>query len=83
VPAAYLLGGAILTAASLAAIGYGRTHAQVLDISRPQVAASRHEGLDRTARGALSSPSGHGPGHSPPATAPWPRPRTGRGTGRG
>jgi len=52
VPAAYLLGGAILTAASLAAIGYGRTHAQVLDISRPQVAAPRREGLDRTARGA-------------------------------
>ncbi len=52
VPAAYLLGGAILTAASLAAIGYGRTHAQVLDISRPQVAASRREGLDRAARDA-------------------------------
>jgi predicted MFS family arabinose efflux permease len=52
VPAAYLAGGAILTAASLAAIGYGRTHAQVLDISRPQLAASRREGLDRTARGA-------------------------------
>jgi MFS family permease len=53
VSAAYLLGGAILTAASLAAIGYGRTHAQVLDISRPQVAGqSRREGLDRTARGA-------------------------------
>jgi predicted MFS family arabinose efflux permease len=52
VPAAYLLGGAILTAASLAAIGYARTHAQVLDISRPQVAASRLEGLDRAARDA-------------------------------
>jgi predicted MFS family arabinose efflux permease len=52
VPAAYLLGGAILTAASLAAIGYGRAHAQVLDISRPQVAAPGHEGLGQTARGA-------------------------------
>jgi predicted MFS family arabinose efflux permease len=52
VPAAYLLGGAVLTVASLVAIGYGRTHAQVLEISRPQFAASRREGLDRTARGA-------------------------------
>jgi hypothetical protein len=52
VPAAYLLGGAILTAAGLAAIGYARTHAQVLDISRPQVTARRREDLDRTARDA-------------------------------
>jgi predicted MFS family arabinose efflux permease len=52
VPAAYLLGGAILTAGGLAAIGYARTHAQVLDISRPQVTAPRREDLDRTARDA-------------------------------
>ena len=52
VPAAYLLGGAILTAAGLAAIGYARTHAQVLDISRPRVTAPRREDLDRTARDA-------------------------------
>ena len=43
VPAAYLLGGAILTVAALAAIGYGRTHPQVLDISRPHVAAPTAE----------------------------------------
>jgi Major Facilitator Superfamily len=43
VPAAYLLGGAILTVAALAAIGYGRTHTQVLDISRPHVAAPTAE----------------------------------------
>ena len=52
VPAAYLLGGAVLTAASLAAIGYARTHAQVLDIGRPQVLAPRPGDLDRTARDA-------------------------------
>jgi hypothetical protein len=34
VPAAYLLGGALLTVATLAAIGYGRTHARALDIRR-------------------------------------------------
>jgi MFS family permease len=51
-PAAYLLGGAILTAVGLAAIGYARTHARVLDISRPPAAASRREGLDRTVRDA-------------------------------
>jgi hypothetical protein len=52
VPAAYLLGGAILTATGLAAIGYSRTHAQVLDLSRPQVAVRRPGDLDRTARDA-------------------------------
>lgn len=51
VPAAYLLGGAVLTAASLAAIGYGRTHAQALDISRPQVGSGREQ-LNRATREA-------------------------------
>jgi predicted MFS family arabinose efflux permease len=49
VPAAYLAGGALLTVASLAAIGYGRTHAQVLDISRPHAATP--------AQGALKPPA--------------------------
>jgi predicted MFS family arabinose efflux permease len=52
VPAAYLLGGAVLTVAGLVAIGYSRTHPQVLDISRPQVAARGPGDLDRTARDA-------------------------------
>jgi hypothetical protein len=50
VPAAYLAGGALLTVASLAAIGYGRTHAQALDISRPRVGAPAPETLKRSAR---------------------------------
>ena len=37
VPAAYLLGGALLTVTALAAIGYGRTHTRALDLSRPHV----------------------------------------------
>jgi hypothetical protein len=41
VPAAYLLAGAMMTLVGLAAIGYGRTHAHALDISRPHTAASR------------------------------------------
>jgi hypothetical protein len=45
VPAAYLLGGAILTVVALAAIGYGRTHTQALDISRPHVATPTAEPL--------------------------------------
>jgi MFS family permease len=52
VPAAYLLGGAILTAAALAAIGYGRTHPQVLDISRPRAAPPTPKGLKPPAREA-------------------------------
>jgi predicted MFS family arabinose efflux permease len=52
VPAAYLLGGVILTAVGLAAIGYGRTHAEVLDISRPHAGAPRAGSLNRTARDA-------------------------------
>ena len=52
VPAAYLLAGAMLTAAGLAAIGYGRGHAQALDISRPVVAAPRPEESDRSAQDA-------------------------------
>ncbi len=52
VSAAYLLAGAMLTAAGLAAIGYGRAHAQALDISRPQVAAPRPGEPDRSAQEA-------------------------------
>ncbi|MGC1285543.1 MAG: MFS transporter [Streptosporangiaceae bacterium] len=52
VPAAYLLGGAILTAAALAAIGYGRTHPQALDISRPRAVVSAPETLKPPAREA-------------------------------
>jgi predicted MFS family arabinose efflux permease len=52
VPVAYLLGGAILTASGLAAIAYGRTHAEVLEISRPHVGALRAGDLNRTARDA-------------------------------
>jgi predicted MFS family arabinose efflux permease len=52
VPAAYLLGGAILTVTALAAIGYGRTHPQALDISRPAVATPTAEALKPPARGA-------------------------------
>jgi MFS family permease len=52
VPAAYLLGGAILTVAALAAIGYGRTHTQALDISRPHIAAPTAEDLEPPAREA-------------------------------
>jgi MFS family permease len=47
VPAAYLCAGAMLTAAGLAALGYGRAHPQALDLSRPQAAAAdpaRREG---------------------------------------
>jgi MFS family permease len=50
VPAAYLAGGAILTVAALAGLGYGRTHVHSLDISRPQLAPSP-EPLDRPTRG--------------------------------
>jgi hypothetical protein len=39
VPAAYLLGGALLTLTALGAIGYGRTHTRALDISRPPAGA--------------------------------------------
>jgi hypothetical protein len=52
VPAAYLLGGAILTVAALASIGYGRTHPQALDISRPRVVVSAPETLNPPAREA-------------------------------
>jgi MFS family permease len=52
VPAAYLLGGALLTVAALAAIGYGRTHPRALDISRPSIATSAREPLKPPARGA-------------------------------
>jgi predicted MFS family arabinose efflux permease len=52
VSAAYLLAGVMLTAAGLAAIGYGRTHMQALDISRPQVDAPAPEGSDRSAQDA-------------------------------
>jgi hypothetical protein len=44
VPAAYLLGGALVTVAALAAIGYGRTHTRALDISRPHIGAPAAEG---------------------------------------
>jgi len=52
VPAAYLLGGAVLTLAALAAIGYGRTHPHALDISRPSVVVSAPETLNPPAREA-------------------------------
>jgi MFS family permease len=52
VPAAYLLGGAILTVVALAAIGYGRTHTQALDISRPHVATPTAEPLKPPVREA-------------------------------
>jgi hypothetical protein len=52
VPAAYLLGGAVLTVAALASIGYGRTHPQALDLSRPRVVASAPETLKPPAREA-------------------------------
>jgi MFS family permease len=55
VPAAYLCAGAMLTAAGLAAIGYGRAHPQALDISRPQAAAprpARPEGSGRATQDA-------------------------------
>lgn len=54
VPAAYLLGGVLLTVAALAGIGYGRTHAQALDISRPRVATPTADALKPPARGLLS-----------------------------
>ncbi len=47
VPAAYLLGGAVLTVAALAAIGYGRTHTQALDIRRPHAAVPAAERRER------------------------------------
>jgi hypothetical protein len=50
VPAAYLLAGGMLTVAGLAAIGYGRAHAEALDISRPHVAAPRPDGCGRAAQ---------------------------------
>lgn len=50
VPAAYLLAGAIVTAAGLAAINYGRSHPQALDISRPQPAAPKPEGSGQSAQ---------------------------------
>ena len=50
VPAAYLLGGAILTVATLAGIGYGRTHPQALDVSRPRVPTPAPEALQPPAR---------------------------------
>ena len=50
VPAAYLLGGAILTVATLAGIGYGRTHPQALDIARPRVPVAAPEALQPPAR---------------------------------
>jgi predicted MFS family arabinose efflux permease len=52
VPAAYLLAGAMMTLVGLAAIGYGRTHAHALDISRPDTAASRPGGQDKSAQDA-------------------------------
>jgi MFS family permease len=52
VPAAYLLAGAMMTLVGLAAIGYGRTHAHALDISRPDSAASGSGGQDPPAQGA-------------------------------
>jgi predicted MFS family arabinose efflux permease len=52
VPAAYLLGGAVVTLAALAAIGYGRTHPQTLDISRPRAVVSAPETLKPPAREA-------------------------------
>jgi hypothetical protein len=50
VPAAYLLAGAIVTATGLTAIGYGRSHAQALDISRPKLAAPKPEGSGRLSK---------------------------------
>jgi MFS family permease len=50
VPAAYLLGGALLTVTALAAIGYGRTHTRALDISRPHVEAPAMEAFEPPAR---------------------------------
>jgi predicted MFS family arabinose efflux permease len=52
VPSAYLAGGALLTVASLAAIGYGRTHPRALDISRPRGAARVPETLKPPTREA-------------------------------
>jgi MFS family permease len=55
VPAAYLCAGAMLTAAGLAALRYGRAHPEATDISRPQTAApapARPEGSGRAAQGA-------------------------------
>ncbi len=52
VSAAYLLAGAMLTATGLVAVGYGRAHAEALDISRPRVDAPRAEECGRSARDA-------------------------------
>jgi MFS family permease len=55
VPATYLCAGAMLTVVGLAALGYGRAHPQVTDISRPQPAAprpARPEGSGRATQGA-------------------------------
>jgi MFS family permease len=52
VPAAYLTAGVILTVASLAGVAYARTHARVLDISRPQLAESAAGAASRSAQQA-------------------------------
>jgi hypothetical protein len=52
VPAAYLFAGAMLTAVGLAAIGYGRTHPEALDLSRRHLAAPRLEEADRSTQDA-------------------------------
>ena len=52
VPAAYLAAGIIVTAASLAGIGYARTHPRVLDLSRPPLAESATAAPGRSAQQA-------------------------------
>jgi MFS family permease len=59
VPAAYLLGGGLLTVTALAAIGYGRTHTRALDLSRPHPGVPAVAALEPPAREVLSGHFDH------------------------
>lgn len=52
VPAAYLVAGVMLAAASLAGAGYARAHSRVLDVSRPNLTEPKPSAPDRSAQQA-------------------------------